>query len=134
MMRSCLTLIPLLLLASPPGLEDRIAALHGELVSKEIDSYSTRDSLRGYFLSDDDLSRFIVVVLQKMTDHGFRERRIRGWSIIGIEGRGEEARASVTLRGKGLLFFGASCGFIEDWVQRDGKWYLLPPKVIEPRR
>ena len=65
-----------------------------------------------------------------MHEKGFREHKITGWQVISAKNYDEEAVEEVTIKGKGLLFFTASFTFKEEWVKRDGEWYLLPPKVI----
>jgi len=130
---ACLIVLSFLLV-SGTGLEERIKGFHEDLKFKEIDSYSTRESLRGYFLSDDDLSDFIVVFVQRIQDEGFRTRKVNGWGVERLEEHDAEARADVRIVGKGFLFFKASFIFKEEWVNRDGKWYIVPPEVIPTRR
>ena len=130
MTHAFLNIVPLFLLLFGAGLDERVKGFHEELRSKGLDSYSTRDNIRKYFLSDDDLSNFIVAFLQKMHEKGFREHKITGWQVISAKNYDEEAVEEVTIKGKGLLFFTASFIFKEEWVKRDGEWYFLPPKVI----
>lgn len=131
---SAARVLALLLAVSGSRLDDRIASLHGVMKNEEIDAYATRNSLKGYFLTDDDLSSFIVGMLQKMLDHGFTERRIRGWRIDRSVRMGDEQKVELTITGKGFLFFPASFTVTEEWVNKDGEWYILPSKVIIPGR
>jgi hypothetical protein len=124
---ACLIALSFLLI-SGTGLEERIKSFHEDLKFKEIDSYSTRQSLRGYFLSDDDLSNFIVVFVQRIQDEGFRARKVNEWGVEHLEEHEAEARADIRIIGKGFLFFKASFIFKEEWVNRDGKWFIVPPR------
>ncbi len=108
-----------------------IGGLCSVLVHKDITSVYTRDTIKRFFFTDDDLSNFIVYMDVEMKRAGFTSFVVEGCRIRSVSSSDAHVQAVFDITGKGELFFLKKHAMVRTrWTNRDGRWYLEPPSVI----
>ncbi|MCL4557628.1 MAG: hypothetical protein M1491_03200 [Deltaproteobacteria bacterium] len=112
-----------------------IDGLCSALVHKDITSLYTRDMIKRFFFTDDDLSNFVVYMNVEMERAGFTRFVVYGCHVLRVSGSGSSGRQAVfDITGKGDLFFLKKHAIITTrWRDRNGRWYVEPPPVIRSR-
>lgn len=101
------------------------------LVGKDITSIHTRGILKPFFISDNDLSNFIVYMNIKMQKNGFRRFTVLNCKIKKIKNNGLNAEAELMISGEGPIFFFKRHILIYIlWLNNDGQWYIEAPSTI----
>ena len=101
------------------------------LKDKDITSIHTRTMLLPYFVSENDLSNFIVYMNMKMNNAGFRRFTVLNCTTKDIRNNGIDAEGELEITGEGALFFLKKHVLILTvWINKDNRWYLESPSTI----
>ena len=101
------------------------------LKDKDITSIHTRTMLLPYFVSENDLSNFIVYMNMKMNNAGFRRFTVLNCTTKDIRNNGIDAEGELEIAGEGALFFLKKHVLILTvWINKDNRWYLESPSTI----
>ncbi len=111
-----------------------VNGLCSTLVHKDITSLYTRDMIKQFFSTDDDLLNFVVYMNVEMERAGFTRFVVYGCRVLRVSRSDSSGQAVFDITGKGDLFFLKKHAIITTrWVDRDGRWYVEPPPVIRSR-
>ncbi len=101
------------------------------LTDKDITSLHTRSALRPFFISENDLSNFIVYMNIKMEKAGFKKFTVLGCKTKEIKNNGINAEGELEITGQGVLFFLKKHILVSTlWLNKDNQWYLESPSTI----
>ena len=101
------------------------------LKDKDITSIHTRTMLLPYFISENDLSNFIVYMNIKMENAGFKRFAVLDCVTKEIKNNGIDAEGEFEITGEGALFFLKKHVLVLTvWINKDNRWYLESPSTI----
>lgn len=101
------------------------------LIDKDITSIRTRAVLMPFFVSENDLSNFIVYMNVKMEKAGFKRFTVYSCTPKSVKTNGLNAGGELEITGEGPLFFVKKHVLVSTvWVNKDGQWYVESPPVI----
>ncbi len=101
------------------------------LTGKDIINIHTRSVLRPFFISDNDLSNFIVYMNVRMENAGFKKFTVLSCKTKEIRNNGINAEGELEITGQGVLFFLKKHVFVSTlWINKDNQWYLESPSTI----
>ncbi|MGB9735301.1 MAG: hypothetical protein ACP5JP_03445 [bacterium] len=112
-------------------IDKTVDAFCSTLVGKDIISIHTRPIIEPFFISEKDLSNFIVYLNIRMQKDGFKRFTVLGCKVKKIENNGLNADAELEIAGEGPIFFLKRHLLISTlWLNKDGKWYIEAPSTI----
>ncbi len=101
------------------------------LTDKDVTSIRTRAVLMPFFVSEKDLSNFIVYMNVKMEKAGFKRFTVYSCTPKDVKTNGLDARGELEITGEGPLFFWKKHILVTTvWVNKDDQWYVESPSVI----
>ncbi len=101
------------------------------LTDKDITSIRTRSVLMPFFISENDLSNFIVYMNVKMEKAGFKRFTVYTCKPTDIKTNGINADGELEITGEGPLFFLKKHVLVSTlWINKDDRWYIASPSVI----
>ena len=113
------------------SLETTVHNFCAELKEKDITSIHTRTMLLPYFVSENDLSNFIVYMNIKMENAGFKRFTVLNCATKDIKNNGIDAEGELEITGEGALFFlKEHVRILTVWINKDNRWYLESPSTI----
>jgi|YelNatPaOPRAMG01_1025707.scaffolds.fasta_scaffold00844_3 hypothetical protein len=119
-------------LAYAQSLNTRVDEFCSTLVNKDIASVHTRSLLMPFFISENDLSNFIVYMNIKMGKEGFKRTTVLGCKLKRMDTNGLNAQAEYEITGRGQIFFLKRHIIISTlWVNKDDQWYIEAPSTID---
>lgn len=113
------------------SLDTKATSFCSTLINKDIASIHTRSLLMPFFLTEDDLSNFVVYMNINMQRAGFKSTTVSGCKVKMIEANGLNAEVEYEITGKGPIFFLKRHMSISTiWLNKDGQWYIESPSTI----
>jgi len=122
--------------ASSDELQARVQSFYQSIFNKDVRNYHVRDEISGFFQDPADLSLYLVSVFVHLTKSGSSDFRIRKFKIRNIEIDDREARVTMEIQSRYLLFLKKSFTQVDRWKfltpAADKKdWYLVPLPIKE---
>lgn len=122
--------------ASSDELQARVKSLYQSILNKDVRNYHVRDEISGFFQDPADLSLYLVSVFVHMKNIGSSDFCVRKFKIRKIDIDGQEARVTMEIRSRFLLFLRRSFTQVDRWKfltpAADKKdWYLVPLPIKE---
>ncbi len=116
----------------PEPLVDRINSLFRILKVLRVNHYETRSYIRDFFLNDQDLDRFVVQTTLRLIQARVYDMLIRDFRIKEVRVSGRRAVVRVEFWGsKRFPLFKGKSEEVQQWVLRNGRWYLEPPQFFQ---
>ncbi len=110
---------------------ERADAMYAALREKNVRHIEIRRIIRPYFLSDEEMSSFLIRLTRLISNKGITNNKIEEHSIEILDADTAygfaETRAS--LEGDWLLWFNRGFEKIDRWKLVDDVWYVNPPPL-----
>ncbi|MDP8225149.1 MAG: hypothetical protein P9L99_17440 [Candidatus Lernaella stagnicola] len=110
------------------ALRSRAEGLWSSLEARKLSTHLTKDRIRDYFESDQDLSDFIAIYASLFRQEHFAREYVRDFEIgeIIIEPNGVLARVEVNIWGKIYFIWNHRIHEVQTWKKIGGVWMLKP--------
>ena len=114
--------------ADEVALGKRVTALFSVLRQDKITTYNTREKLRPFFRSEQDLADFLAIYASEFRSLQFRRDKLARFTIhdVRIEENGVIGLVRIDLSGWLYAFLPSKLKEVEEWQKSEGQWYLTP--------
>lgn len=111
------------------NLEDRVNDLFTVLTNNKITTFNTKDKLRPYFRSEQDLVDFVAIYAAEFREMYIKKERLTRFNIreIRIEENGVVGLVRIDLVGRFWAFFPSRLMEVQEWRKVGGEWFMVPP-------